>query len=172
MQTFVVDLKSSPPSGFRSIKAAQSVDLDVSEKLTHHMEIEADVSSDYNVGLIIGASGSGKTTLATEIFGPACFETLLNPALPIIEQFRKSMSYDECANALNGIGLSQVTCWVKPAGALSNGQKARAEAALQMTSDRPFVVIDEFTSVVDRSVAKVMAHCVQKFARKFNKKYK
>jgi len=170
MQTFVVDLKSDPPSGFRSIKAAQSVDLNVAEKLTHHMEIKADVSTDFNVGLIIGASGSGKTTLAMEIFGPACFETMLDFSKPIIEQFKTSMSYDECAAALNGIGLSQVTCWVKPAGALSNGQKARAEAALQMTSNRPFVVIDEFTSVVDRSVAKVMAHCVQKFARKFGKK--
>lgn len=170
MQTFVVDLKSDPPSGFRSIKAAQSVDLNISEKLTHHMEISADVQTEFNVGLIIGASGSGKTTLATEIFGPACFETMLDPSKPVIEQFKTSMSYEECANALNGIGLSQVACWVKPAGALSNGQKARAEAALQMTSNRPFVVIDEFTSVVDRSVAKVMAHCVQKFARKFDKK--
>jgi hypothetical protein len=170
MQTFVVDLKSDPPSGFRSVKAAQSVDLDVSEKLTHHMEIAADVQTDFSVGLIMGASGSGKTTMAHEVFGPDCFDEMLDPSKPIIEQFRKSMSYDDCANALTGIGLSQVTCWVKPAGALSNGQKARAEAALQMTSHRPFVVIDEFTSVVDRSVAKVMAHCVQKFARKFGKK--
>ena len=165
-----MNLKSDPPSGFRSIKAAQSVDLDVKEKLIHHMEITADVQSDYNVGLIIGASGSGKTTMAKEMFGPACFDEMLDSSKPIIEQFRKSMSYDECAAALTGIGLSQVTSWVKLAGALSNGQKARAEAALQMTSLRPFVVIDEFTSVVDRNVAKAMAHCVQKFARKFNKK--
>jgi len=170
MQTFVVDLKSDPPSGFRSIKAAQSVDLNIDEKLTHHMEIAADVQTNFNVGLIIGASGSGKTTMAHEIFGPDCFDEMLDPSKPVIEQFRKSMSYDDCANALTGIGLSQVACWVKPAGALSNGQKARAEAALQMTSHRSFVVIDEFTSVVDRSVAKVMAHCVQKFARKFGKK--
>jgi len=134
------------------------------------MEIAADVATEYNVGLIIGASGSGKTTLAHEMFGPACFDTLLDMTKPVIEQFNKSMGYDECANALTGIGLSQVTCWVKPAGALSNGQKARAEAALQMTSQRPFVVIDEFTSVVDRNVARVMAHCVQKFARRFEKK--
>jgi ABC-type Mn2+/Zn2+ transport system ATPase subunit len=169
MQTFIVDLKSNPPNGFRSIKAAQSVDLNVNEKLTHHMEISADVKSEFNVGLIIGASGSGKTTMAKEMFGPACFDEMLDPSKPVIEQFRKHMSYDECAAALTGIGLSQVTSWVKPAGALSNGQKARAEAALQMTSLKPFVVIDEFTSVVDRNVAKAMAHCVQKFARKFNK---
>jgi len=170
MQNFVVNLKSDPPSGFRSIKAAQSVDLPIESKLTHKMAINADVQTDFNVGLIIGASGSGKTTLAHEIFGPTCFDELLNLKKPVIEQFPTSMSYDECVHALTGIGLSQVPCWVKPAGALSNGQKARAEAALQMCSEKPFVVIDEFTSVVDRNVAKVMAHCVQKFARKYEKK--
>jgi len=166
MQNFVVDLEAPPPVGFRSVKAAQSVDLNIEEKLTHHLEIAADVQSTYNVGLIIGASGSGKTTLAKEMFGPACFEELLDLSKPVIEQFRSSMSYDDCVNALTGIGLSQVPCWVKPAGALSNGQRVRAEVALQLASNRPFVVIDEFTSVVDRNVAKVMAHCVQKYARK------
>ena len=170
MQNYVVNLKSNPPSGFRSIKAAQSVDLPIDQKLAHHFEVKADVFSEYNVGLIIGASGSGKTTLAKEIFGPTCFEEMLKLNEPIIEQFPKSMSYDECVSALNGIGLSQVPCWIKPAGSLSNGQKARAEAALQMASPKPFCVIDEFTSVVDRNVAKVMAHCVQKYARKNNKK--
>jgi energy-coupling factor transporter ATP-binding protein EcfA2 len=170
MQNFVVNLKSESPKGFRSVKAAQSVDLPIDQKLVHYFEIKADVQTDFNVGLIIGASGSGKTTLTHEMFGPDCFANMLDLSKPIIEQFPSSMSYDDCVNTLTGIGLSQVPCWVKPAGALSNGQKARAEAALQMSSNRPIVCIDEFTSVVDRNVAKAMAHCVQKFARKYNKK--
>lgn len=169
MQNFVVELHSDPPTGFKAIKAAQSVDLDVTKKLTHKLEINADITTHYNVGLIIGASGSGKTTLAEKIYGKDAFDTLLNLSKPVIEQFPEGMSYDECVHALTGIGLSQVPCWLKPAGALSNGQKARAEAALQMCSDKKVVVIDEFTSVVDRNVAKVMAHCVQKFARKYEK---
>lgn len=170
MQNFVVELSSPPPSGFRSIKAAQSVDLDIGQKLTHRLTVSADVESDFNVGLIIGASGSGKTTLAHKIYGPDCFDTLLDPTRPVIEQFDPEMSYADCVNALTGIGLSQVACWIKPAGALSNGQKARAEAALQMCSGKEFVVIDEFTSVVDRNVAKAMAFCVQRFARKYGKR--
>lgn len=170
MQNFVVELASPPPNGFRSIKAAQSVDLDISEKLVHKFKVAADISSDFNIGLIIGASGSGKTTLAKQMFGEECFEVLLDPSKPVIEQFDKSMTYEDCVNALTGIGLSQVACWIKPAGALSNGQKARAEAALQLCSNKQFVLIDEFTSVVDRNVAKAMAHCVQRFARKYNKR--
>lgn len=53
---------------------------------------------------------------------------------------------------------------------LSNGQKARAEAALAMVKTNDTVIIDEWTSVVDRTVAKVMSHCIQKFARKNKKK--
>jgi ABC-type ATPase with predicted acetyltransferase domain len=169
MQNFVVQLSSPPPSGFRSIKAAQSVDLDINQKLTHRMAVSADVESAFNVGLIIGASGSGKTTLAKEIYGVECFDVLLDPSKPVIEQFDSIMNYNDCVNALTGIGLSQVACWIKPAGSLSNGQKARAEAALQMCSGKKHIVIDEFTSVVDRNVAKAMSHCIQRFARKFDK---
>lgn len=170
MQDFIVNLVSPAPSGFRSIKAAQSVDLNISEKLTHRFRVQADIKTDFNVGLIIGASGSGKTTLALQMFGEAVFETLLDLSRPVIEQFDKSMSYEDCVNALTGIGLSQVACWIKPAGALSNGQKARAEAALQMCSGKEFIAMDEFTSVVDRDVAKAMAFCVQRFARKQKKR--
>lgn len=170
MQDFVVNLASPPPSGFRSIKAAQSVDLNIDEKLVHQFRVKADIKTDFNIGLIIGASGSGKTTLAKQMFGEEVFETLLDLSRPVIEQFDKSMSYEDCVNALTGIGLSQVACWIKPAGALSNGQKARAEAALQLCSGKQFVLIDEFSSVVDRNVAKAMAHCVQRFARKKNKR--
>ena len=170
MQNFVVKLESPPPKGFRSVKAAQSVDLNVEKKLTHKLSVNADVVSDFNVGLIIGASGSGKTTLAKQIYGADCFKEILDLSKPVIEQFPDHMSYEDTVKALTGIGLSQVPCWVKPAGALSNGQKARAEAALQLCADVETVVIDEFTSVVDRNVAKVMAHCVQKYARKLGKR--
>jgi len=72
---------------------------------------------------------------------------------------------------LCGVGLTSVPCWIRPAYTLSNGQRARAECALQMArEDSDIVVIDEWTSVVDRTVAKVMSHCIQKHARKNKKK--
>lgn len=65
--------------------------------------------------------------------------------------------------------MTSVPCWIRPVNTLSNGQKARAEAALLMCKN-DFSVIDEWTSVVDRTVAKVMSHCIQKHARKTNSK--
>ena len=58
------------------------------------------------------------------------------------------------------MGLSQVPCWVRPAFTLSNGQQARAKIALTLADNKDLAVIDEWTSVVDRTVAKVMSHAV------------
>lgn len=166
MQTHHVRLENPISDSFRCQRAANSLDIDVTKKSIHELKIEVDLETPYSVGLIVGSSGSGKTTLAKQIFGQDCFKSVLDESKPIIEQFPEFMSYDECATILNGIGLSAVTCWIRPACTLSNGQKARAEAALAMISSEHPIVLDEWTSVVDRTVAKAMSHCIQKFARK------
>lgn len=171
MQAYHVVLKSDVFKTYRCSRAANSLDIDVEKKSVHELKISADVTSEFNVGLILGASGSGKTSLAKKIYGPNCFKVFLDPELPVIEQFPKAMSYDECASVLAGVGLTSVPCWIRPVKTLSNGQKARAEAALAMCADETKeIVIDEWTSVVDRTVAKVMSHCVQKQARRAGKR--
>lgn len=170
MQTYDVTLQCPASQSFRCQKAANSVDLDLAKKLQHNLRISIDLETPFNVGLIVGASGSGKTTLAEKIFGNLPFLQLLDLQAPIIEQFPASYTYEDCVRALNGSGLSQVPCWIRPAYTLSNGQRARAEIALQLASDRDPIVIDEFTSVVDRTVAKAMSHTVQKVARAANRR--
>jgi len=165
MQTYSVILECPVSESFRCVMAANSVDLDIKSKSKHEISIIADLDSPWSVGLIIGASGSGKTTLAKNIFGAECFDFEIDESLPVIEQFPEIMSYEDCQRALMGVGLTQVPCWIRPIYTLSNGQKSRAVAALQMASQSQFVV-DEWTSVVDRTVAKSMSHCLQKHARK------
>jgi ABC-type Mn2+/Zn2+ transport system ATPase subunit len=150
--------------------ACNSLDIDINKKSVHHLKVDnINIPDDWSVGVIYGASGSGKTTLAKSLFGDDIFQTVLNEDLPIINQLPAEYTYDQCAAILNGIGLTSVVCWVRPVKTLSNGQRARAEAALLMTQNEGITVIDEWTSVVDRTVAKVMSHCVQKHARKQNK---
>ena len=169
-QTYEVLLKSPVSTSFRCQKAANSLDIDTEKKSIHHLKIEADLKTPYNLGLIIGASGSGKTTLAKQIFGDDIFKNNLDETLPIIEQFPESMSYDDCAKLLNGVGLTSVPCWIRPVYTLSNGQKSRAEVALLLAdTSKDITAIDEWTSVVDRTVAKVMSHCVQKMIRRADK---
>lgn len=168
MQTYELTLRSDPSRSFMVQKAADSLDIDTTKKLTHHIKVQADLETAYNVGLIVGASGSGKTTLAKQIFGDDCFSTLLDPSLPIIDQLPQNMDYNARAAALNGVGLTQVVCWIRPALTLSNGQRERAEIALKIANmtQGGTSVVDEWTSVVDRTVAKVMSYCIQKHARR------
>lgn len=149
--------------------AANSVDLDVKKKLTHKLTVSADLETPWNVGLIVGASGSGKTSLAKNIFGADCFDSQVDLDAPVIEQFPKDWTYEQCQSALVGIGLSQVPCWIRPVRTLSNGQQHRAIAALTMASKQDFVV-DEWTSVVDRTVGKAMSLCLGKHARRSNRR--
>jgi ABC-type lipoprotein export system ATPase subunit len=170
MQTYELTIASPVSTSFRCQRAADSLDIDSTKKSIHHFKVVADLSNDYQVGLIYGASGSGKTTLAKSIYGEDCFKVSVRPEVPIIDQLPKELSYDDCASLLAGIGLTSVPCWIRPVNTLSNGQRARAEAALAMSHTDSVILIDEWTSVVDRTVAKVMSHCIQKFARKFKKK--
>lgn len=166
-----VILESPVNNSFRCKLACDSLDIDIKKKSIHSLNIDGIILPDnWNIGLIYGASGSGKTTLAKHLFGSDIFKSVLNEEEPIINQFPRQYNYDECAALLNGIGLTSVPCWVRPVKTLSNGQRARAEAALLMCQSNDIVVIDEWTSVVDRTVAKAMSFCVSKFSKKQNKK--
>ncbi len=170
MKTYELTLECPPHDSFRCLKAANSLDINVKKKLRHTFKVEADIETDYNVGLIVGASGSGKTTLAEQVYGTEALKRVLKLDLPIIEQFPEAFTYEQCANYLMGVGLSAVPCWIRPAVTLSNGQRDRAEIALQMASAGDLVVIDEWTSVVDRTVGKIMSECIQRWARKCGKR--
>lgn len=171
MQNIVVTLTSEMGNSFRCVKAADSVNLSVSEKSTHKLEIKNVDLSDFNIGVIVGSSGSGKTTLAKKLFGDDFANIEINPDKPIIDSFGEEISYEEVIDCLTGMGLTSIPCWIRPFKTLSNGQQARAEAALKLSDDKnKITVIDEWTSVVDRTVAKVMSHTIQKEARKKNKK--
>jgi len=168
MQTYDVTLTHPIHNSYFCTRAANSLDIDVEKKSKHQLTIHADLDTPYNIGLILGASGSGKTTLCKKIFGEDCFKTVLDESLPIIEQFPDEYDYEKRSNILCGVGLTQVPCWIRPISTLSNGQRARAECALLMCQNE-LTLIDEWTSVVDRTAAKIMSHCIQKYARKYNK---
>lgn len=165
MQSYLVRLQSEVFTTFRCQKAANSLDIDTEKKSVHELKVSADLQTPFSIGLIVGSSGSGKTTLAKKMFDEKCFHVDVDYSKSVIDQLPESLSYDECAEILSGIGLTSVPCWIRPMNTLSNGQRARAEAALSMARNEN-IVIDEWTSVVDRTVAKVMSHCIQKHARR------
>lgn len=64
------------------------------------------------------------------------------------------------------VGLGDVPAWLRPYTVLSMGERFRADLA-RIIAERPErVVIDEFTSVVDRQIAKIGALAFQKAWRR------
>ena len=164
-------LKSDVNTEFRCQVAANSLDIDVEKKSIHHLKIDnINLPDTWHIGLVYGNSGSGKTTMIKQLFGDSIFEVKLDEDKPIINQLPEDMTYDECAKMLNGIGLNSVPCWIRPVKTLSNGQRARAEAVYLMTQSDEIIFIDEWTSVVDRTVAKAMSICLYKYAKRNNKR--
>src|SRR5690606_4584679 len=81
------------------------------------------------------------------------------------DAFPAAMSASQVTELLNRVGLSSVPTWQRPYHVLSNGERFRADMARLIAADDPIVVVDEFTSLVDRTVAKATSHAVQKAIR-------
>ncbi len=68
--------------------------------------------------------------------------------------------------ALSSVGFSTPPAWLRPFRCLSNGEQFRATLARALVDPRPLVVVDEFTSVVDRTVAQIGSAAVAKAVRR------
>lgn len=121
-------------------------------------------SSDWNILLICGRSGSGKSTILKEVFGGANGVTYDHDKA-VISQFPR-MSEEEVCDLLSSMGLSSVPTWLRKPSELSNGERARLDIAKAIyESDGKTVILDEYTSVVNRSAAKSMSFALQRYAR-------
>ena len=123
---------------------------------------------DWKIGVIVGPSGSGKTSLGRAIFGP---EAMYSPTCwrddaPIIDCINAEGSVDDVTAALAAVGLGSVPTWLRPYSVLSNGEKFRADLAAVICNAPDRVVIDEFSSVVDRQIAQIGASAFQKAWRR------
>jgi len=124
---------------------------------------------DWNIGVIYGSSGSGKTTILKQI--GKLSKSAFDSEKSLISNF-DWLEPSEASRLLSSMGLSSVPTWLRPFHLLSNGEQFRAELAYKIgiAKDNEVVLIDEFTSVVDRDVAKSMSFAIQKYIRKNNKR--
>jgi ABC-type lipoprotein export system ATPase subunit/predicted acetyltransferase len=124
---------------------------------------------DWNIGVIYGGSGTGKTTLLKE-FGSLSTDEF-DEHKPLISNF-DWLEPKEATFLLSAMGLASVPTWLRPYALLSNGEQYRASLAYKVgkASENDVILIDEFTSVVDRDVAKAMSNALQKYIRRTNKK--
>lgn len=168
MPSFDIVRRAEPARSFRvqsTIDRFTMPEGKVTERFTGSLPIEG---MDWNVGLIVGASGSGKSTIARECFGE--FASFAFKAPAVIDDM-PTATFDAIAQTFTSVGFASPPSWLKPYGVLSNGEKMRVDLARAIMSDADPIVFDEFTSVVDRTVAQTASAAVAKAVRKANKRF-
>lgn len=130
-----------------------------------------DLSGDWNIGVVVGASGSGKTSIGKTIFKGNKIVNLSkgwHTDRPIIDDIAPNRDFNIVTGMLASVGLGDVPAWLRPFRVLSNGEQFRAGLARLICESPNEVVIDEFTSVVDRQIARIGAGAFQKAWRREN----
>jgi GNAT superfamily N-acetyltransferase len=111
--------------------------------------------SDWSIGLIVGPSGSGKSS-ALQHFGVPVAPTW-DPEKAIVSHFG---SIEDAHERLSAVGLNSIPSWVRPFHVLSTGEQFRANMSRLLDHG---AVIDEFTSVVDRNVARSASVAIRRY---------
>lgn len=147
---------------FASYRAARVKSLfNVESGANFALDADIDIDDgDWKIGLIVGPSGSGKTSIGRQLFGGGL---IYEPGeswpadKPIIDVIAAGGDFDDVTAALSAVGLGDVPSWLRPYQVLSNGERFRADLARIISEAPGEIIVDEFTSVVDRQVAKIGA---------------
>lgn len=147
-------------------------DISIEKKSVEEWNVDLVLPNTWNVGLIVGPSGCGKSTIAGELFG----DYIVSPwkwheEKSIIDGFPDTMGIKEIVELLSSVGFSSPPSWVKPFHVLSNGEQFRVSIARTLAETNDISVVDEFSSVVDRTVAKISSAAIQKTIRRRNQKF-
>ncbi|HEV8178154.1 MAG TPA: hypothetical protein VGP44_10760, partial [Gemmatimonadales bacterium] len=166
--TRTIAIKRSP----RVIQCEGLFDIPPSKKATEEWSVELTLDKPWNIGLIVGPSGSGKSTVATELFAKdivTAWPWAKDKAL--IDDFPKALSIADITALLSSVGFSSPPSWLKPFHVLSNGEQFRVTLARTLAEKPDLAVMDEFTSVVDRTVAQIGSAALAKTIRAANRQF-
>lgn len=176
MREITVQHESKIDDTYRVQKIRGSYDLP--ERKTERFEKTAQLHYDehpWQIGAIIGGSGSGKSSLMRALWDDQ--NTIYEPnknhwsAASLVDDFPDSMTATAVTSILTSVGLSSVPEWVKPYSALSTGQQHRCDIARALAESETLAVVDEFTSTVDRVVAKAISTAVSKYVRRTEQQF-
>jgi len=148
--------------------------FDIQNKEESNVIVEANLEhlpKEWNLGVVYGGSGTGKTTILKNYFKKEMDKSYFDNSKSLISNF-DWLEPEEATFLLSAMGLSSVPTWLRPFNTLSNGEQYRANLAYIVGSakENEVILIDEYTSVVDRDVAKAMSNALQKYIRRSNKK--
>jgi GNAT superfamily N-acetyltransferase len=172
MHTTITVTSSVRPTP-RVAQVAGLFDLPVDSGSSLQWEVKLPLAErPWSIGLVTGPSGCGKTTLARALWPEeTCRELEWDPECSLLDGFPEAMPIKQIAALLSGVGFSSPPAWLRPFHVLSTGQQFRvalarllAEAIANPDPGRP-VVCDEYSSVVDRTVARIGSAAIARTVR-------
>jgi len=171
MPSFDIVKQIEPEETFRVASIRGAFDFNPREVKEHFTGDIAIEGKEWNVGLIVGGSGTGKSTIAREIFPDHYVSGFDYSAKSVVYDMPKDKSIKDIEMAFVSVGFSSPPSWLKPYAVLSNGERMRADLARAILEERELIVFDEFTSVVNREVAKTGSYAISKAARRAGKRF-
>lgn len=126
----------------------------------------------WQIGVIVGPSGSGKSTIARMVYGERLIgERPWPDRESVVDGFSADAPIGDVTSMLTAVGFSSPPAWLRPYRVLSNGEKFRCDLARAILESDGLLAFDEFTSVVDRTVAKIGSAAVAKAVRRSGKRF-
>lgn len=168
MITVEVHNRCSDFSSYRAARVKSMFNAESGCNFDLTAELPADDGS-WRIGVIVGPSGSGKSSIGRN-FWPGCAPVNLAAGwpdnAPIIDAIAPDGDFNAVTGALAAVGLGDVPAWLRPFRVLSCGEQFRAGLARLIASPPERVIIDEFTSALDRQIARIGAMA---FAKSFRR---
>src|SRR5262249_1254894 len=127
------------------------------------------------IGLIVGPSGCGKSTIARHLFAEQLAQQEELDVWPkqqsVLDAFPAGMPIKEIVALLSSVGFSSPPAWLRPFHVLATGQRFRVRLARLLAHCPALAVMDEYTSVVDRTVAQLGSAALAKTVRQRGQKF-
>jgi len=164
MQNFDIVKKNNVDISYKVSKIMSDFDVQP-EHSNEHFKGTIKYPKNWQVGMIVGGSGTGKSTIAKELYGEQLKDNFIYSENAVIDDMPGD-DVEKIQKTFYAVGFGSVPSWLKPYKVLSNGEKMRVDLARKLLSEN-FIVFDEFTSVVDREVAKTMCIAVTKALKKY-----